>query len=254
MDTVLLEYRPPLAFITLNRPEKLNAMSLEMIESLSRAVDEVSRRGDIKVAIVRGAGRAFSAGHDLEELLQGPEVVERVFLSCYRLMKAIRESPKIFIAQVHGYAVAGGCQLVAACDMAVASEDAKFGLVGINLGLFCFTPTVFVSRCIPLKRVVEAAFTGRLIDAREALEWGLVNRVVPRERLEEETLALANEVAKHDAKALAAGKEFIYRQLEMPLDHAAHYAAKTIALHALFTEVQSSIRRFLESRKRSRQG
>ncbi len=248
MGGIEYEEQGAIGIVTLNRPEKMNALSTSMLEELARVFHEASEKRSVRVIIVRGAGKCFSTGHDLGELLGDPESVERVFRTCYEAFKSIREAPQPVIAQVHGHALAAGCQLVAACDLAVASEDAVFGLTGINLGLFCYTPTVMVARNIGVKRVFELAFTGETIDAKTALEWGLVNRVVPREKLEEETRRLAERIAVHSLEVLERSKRFFYRQLEMSMDGAMEYAIESIVLHSQLSEAREGIRRFLEAR------
>ncbi len=227
---VLFERDGCIGYITLNRPEKRNALTTEMLSKLAEVLGEIAKDDGLKVVILRGSGGNFCSGHDLNELLKGQEAVKKHFELCGRVMHAIRGLPQPVIAEVDGYAVAGGCQLVAVCDLAVASEGAKFGLPGVKLGLFCFTPTVFVSRCVGVKRAFELAITGRTIDANTALEWGLVNRVVPKDKLEEETRSLAEEIAKHDFKAISEGKRFFYTQLEMDEFSALAYGINTIAL------------------------
>jgi len=229
--------------ITLNRPEKCNALSSEM---LARLYEELSNAGDARVIVIRGKGRNFCAGHDLNELLDDPMNVKRHFGLCERVMRKIREIKQPVIAEVRGYAVAGGCQLVAACDMAVASENAKFGLPGVKLGLFCFTPVVFVSRCIGIKRAFELAFTGREIDAKTAFEWGLVNRVVPDDRLEDETIDLAKTLAKYDPDVLGEGKKFFYSQIEMETFEALSYGVNTISLFSSHKSAREGIKNFLK--------
>ncbi len=232
-----------IGFITLNRPEKCNALSSEMLKELYKALDFGE---DVRVVVIRGKGKNFCAGHDLSEILAEPLEVKRHFELCRRVMERIRGMGQVVIAEVRGYAVAGGCQLVAACDLAVASENSKFGLPGIKLGLFCFTPTVFVSRCIGVKRAFELAFTGELIDAKKALEWGLVNRVVPDDSLERETLELARSIAKYDYDLIAEAKRFFYSQLAMETFDALNYAINTISLYSSHRAAREGIRKFLE--------
>ncbi|WP_457549115.1 enoyl-CoA hydratase-related protein [Archaeoglobus sp.] len=218
--SVISESLEGVRIITLNRPEKKNALTSEMLEKIRNEIVGCKE----EVVILRGNGDSFCAGHDFNEVV---ESAEEHFETCRKLMFAMRESEKVVITSVRGYAVAGGCQLVAVSDLAVASENAKFGLTGIRFGLFCYTPLVFVSRCIGIKRAFELAFTGELIDAKTALEWGLVNKVVPDERLEEETLNLAKKIAEH-SEVIGRAKRFFYDQIEMETLKAFNYGVSEI--------------------------
>ena len=245
---VLYDEDGSIGYITLNRPDKMNALSLDVLEELRNTINRVAGERRVKVVILKGAGKCFSTGHDLKELLESPEKVERIFNTCMDVMKGIRSAPQAYIACVHGYALAAGCQLVAACDLAVASEDALFGLPGIRLGLFCFTPTAVVSRCIGAKRAFELAFTGEYVDAEKALEWGLVNRVVPRDKIEEEARSLAEKIARFELNVIERGKRFFYRQLDMSFDMALEYATKSIVLYAGYKEAVEGIKKFFEKK------
>ncbi len=248
-NEVLYEEKEDIGVITLNRPEKRNALSKDMLSQLAGILHEIANERRVKVVIIKGAGKCFSSGHDLKEVLSSDlHEAEETFNTIKRVMMAIREAPQPVIAQVHGYALAAGCQLVAACDLAVASEETKFALSGINVGLFCFTPTVFVSRNIAPKRAFEMAFTGDMITAQKALEWGLINKVVQREKLEEETTALAKSLTRHSLSVLEAGKKFFYRQLDLSWRDALEYATKTITLWSQTEEVKKGITSFLEKR------
>ncbi len=240
---ILVEKMGDIGKITLNRPEKGNALNSEMLRRLYDALKELE---DAKVIIIGGAGKNFCSGHDLNEFLDDPLSIKRHLELCWAVMHKIRGTRQVVIAEVKGYAMAGGCQLVAVCDLAVASENARFGLPGIRFGLFCFAPTVFVSRCVSVKRVFELAFTGDEIDARTALDWGLVNRVVPDESLEEETLKLAERIARHDMEAIGEGKRFFYAQMNMNEFDALSFGVNTIALHS--TRVRDRIEEFLKKR------
>ena len=246
---VLVERKDDICYVTLNRPEKKNALNSRMLEVLNETFFEISKDSSIKVVILRGAGGNFCSGHDLKELLRDPLEVRRHFELCGNLMRAIRNAPQPVIAEVEGYAVAGGCQLVAVCDLAVASEDAKFGLPGIKLGIFCFTPTVFVSRNVSVKRAFELAITGKLIDAKTALEWGLVNEVVEKDRLRETAESFAKEIAKFDFETISSGKRFFYTQLEMNVFGALEYGINTISLYSASEPAREGIRAFLEKRR-----
>ncbi len=244
---VLFEREKDIGYVILNRPEKRNALTSDMLKRLYETFTEISKDNSIKVVILRGEGGNFCSGHDLSIFLNNePMEIKKHFELCGMVMHAIRSLPQPVIAEVEGYAVAGGCQLVAACDLAVSSEDAKFGLTGIRFGIFCFTPSVFVSRNVGVKRAFELAITGELIDAKTALEWGLVNRVVPKDRLREETKELAQKIARFSFEAISAGKKFFYQQLEMPEFSALAYAIDEIALHSTSEFVKKKVEEFLK--------
>jgi enoyl-CoA hydratase/carnithine racemase len=221
--------------LTLDAPRNLNALSLAMIEALIAEFDAIAHDDGARVVVLTGAGSALSAGHDLREMQAHRNDCDRgrgyyvdLFERCSALMQAIGKLPKPVIAAVEGVATAAGCQLVAACDLAVAGERARFGLSGVNFGLFCSTPLVAVGRAIPRKRAMEMAMTGRLYSAAEAERFGLVNRVVPEGKALEEAQALARTIAQHSAPTLAIGKRAFYAQIERPLDEA--YAVASLAM------------------------
>ncbi|MCS7313962.1 MAG: enoyl-CoA hydratase-related protein, partial [Bryobacterales bacterium] len=192
---LIREIRPPLAILTLNRPERRNALSLELMQALTAALEEVARDGDVRAVILAATGPVFCSGHDLHELRQAElDECRRIFRECVRLMTALRETPQPVIAEVQGVATAAGCQLVAACDLAVASVEARFATPGVRIGLFCSTPMVPLTRKIGAGRAFEMLATGEPIDAQTALAWGLVNRVVPAEKLREASLSLATRI------------------------------------------------------------
>ena len=242
--------------LTLNTPHNLNALSLAMIEALIVELDAIANDETARVVVLAGAGQALSAGHDLKEMQAHRNDADRgrcyyvdLFARCSALMQAIVALPKPLIAAVEGVATAAGCQLVAACDLAVAGERARFGLSGVNFGLFCSTPLVAVGRAIPRKRAMEMAMTGRLYSAAEAERFGLVNRVVPEGRALEEAQTLAKTVAQHSASTLAIGKRAYYAQIERPLDEA--YAVASLAMIDNLAEPDSveGIGAFLEKRR-----
>ncbi len=235
--------------ITLNRPEKRNALSYDLLSELKDLLDRVKTERKVKVVIIKGAGKIFSSGHDLREVLEDPIGVERLFKKCYEVMHSIRDLPQTVIAQVHGVAAAAGCQLVAACDLAVAEEGALFSMPGVKIGLFCSTPVVFVSRAIGRKRAYEMAITGEFITAKQAYDWGLVNRVVPFDDLERETTELAEKIASYSLEALESGKRMFYRQLFMPDFAALDYATEVISLHSASEDAREGIAAFLEKRE-----
>ncbi|WP_027718792.1 enoyl-CoA hydratase [Desulfovirgula thermocuniculi] len=236
--------------VSLNRPEKLNALSRALLKELADLLGKIGREKKVKVVIIKGVGRAFSAGHDLREIAEGsPQDVLGLFQTCYLTMRAVREIPQPVIAQVHGVATAAGCQLVAAADLAVAAEDALFATPGARIGLFCTTPAVFLSRNVGRKKAMEMLLTGDFIDAREALACGLVNKVVPREKLEEATRELAARIAQNSFSAIAVGKRAFYQQLNMEDFQALNYATEVISLNATTADAREGIRAFLEKRK-----
>jgi len=228
-EQVLVERHGTTARITLNRPDRYNALALELMEALRDALERVAADPGTSVIVLAGAGRGFSAGHDLSEMIGREETFHTdLFAACTRLMETLHAVPQPVIARVHGVATAAGCQLVAACDLAVAGEKARFGLSGVNFGLFCSTPLVAVGRAIPRKRAMEMAMTGALYGAADAERFGLVNRVVPEGRALAEAQALAGTIARHSLAALAIGKRAFYAQIEKPLDEA--YAVASLAM------------------------
>jgi enoyl-CoA hydratase/carnithine racemase len=244
------------ATLTLETPHNLNALSLAMIEALIATFDALANDASTRVIVLAGAGGALSAGHDLKEMQahrndcdRGRSYYVDLFARCSALMQAIVALPKPVIAAVEGVATAAGCQLVAACDLAVAGERARFGLSGVNFGLFCSTPLVAVGRALSRKRAMEMALTGRLYSAAEAERFGLVNRVVPEGRALDEAQALARTIAAHSAPTLAIGKRAFYAQIERPLDEA--YAVASLAMIDNLAEPDSveGIGAFLDKRQ-----
>jgi enoyl-CoA hydratase/carnithine racemase len=245
----LLVDRGETARITLNRPEKRNALSLELMEELIAAFRAVGAEPDVRAIVVEGAGPAFSAGHDLSEMV-GRDLgfYQQLFDVCTVLMETIHKVPQPVIAKVHGVATAAGCQLVAACDLAVAAEEARFATPGVKIGLFCSTPMVPISRAVGRKRALEMLLTGELIDAQRALDWGLVNRVVPAAELEDAVAELAAKIASSSSLTVAIGKEAFYAQLELD-EHRAYDLTKSVmAMNSLAGDAQEGICAFLEKR------
>ncbi len=242
-----------IATLTLNRPAQFNALSGAMLDALREALEAVARDEDVRVVVIAGAGRAFCPGHDLKEMLANSTeaFVGELFQRCTDAMLTIQRIPQPVIAKVHGIATAAGCQLVAAADLAVASDDARFATSGINFGLFCATPGVPLSRNIARKRAFEMLFTGAFIDAPTALEWGLVNRVAAPGRLDEETLALARLMLDKPRPVLANGKAFFYAQLEAPIERAYRDASAEITRAMLAPEGQEGVTAFTQKRKPS---
>ena len=232
VEPVLLrETRAGVATLVLNRPRQYNALSAALLAALHEELDALARDESVRVVLLTGAGNAFCSGHDLKEMraLASREEVEALFFACSEMMKKLVRLPQPVIAVVNGLATAAGCQLVAQCDLAVASEGARFAASGINLGLFCSTPAVAISRNLGRKRAAEMLFTGEFVDAATALEWGLVNRVAPAEAVMEEALDLAARLTSKPREAIALGKALFYRQLEERLADAYDDASRTIA-------------------------
>ncbi len=247
--TVLVRTEGPAAFITLNRPDKRNALSLELLEELLGTLRRVSDEDGVRVIVLEGAGPAFSAGHDLGEMT-GRELAfyQQLFDVCTEVMETIHRLPQPVIAKVHGIATAAGCQLVAACDLAVAADSAKFATPGVKIGLFCSTPMVPVSRAVGRKRALEMLLTGWPIDAATALDWGLVNRVVPEDQLEDELAALVEAIARSSPLTVGIGKEAFYSQIELD-EHRAYDLAKAVmVMNARADDAQEGMCAFLEKR------
>jgi enoyl-CoA hydratase/carnithine racemase len=236
--------------LTLNRPEARNALSVALMSALLDALGRAAKAPQARVVVIAGAGPAFCAGHDLRELRtdQRRETYERLFAQCSELMLAIVRLPKPVIAEVHGVATAAGCQLVATCDLAVAAEDARFATPGVNIGLFCSTPMVALTRAVGRKAAMEMLLTGKLVDASSAQAIGLVNRVVPRDKLRDAVDDLAREIAGKSALTVAIGKEAFYRQAELDLAAAYRYAAEVMTTNMLALDAGEGIDAFLAKR------
>src|ERR1700745_3718657 len=217
--------------LTLNRPQAFNALSEALLAALQRELDALEADERARVLVLAGAGKAFCAGHDLREMRAQPSLdyYQRLFAQCARMMLTLRRLPIPVIARVHGIATAAGCQLVAQCDLAVASREARFAVSGVNLGLFCATPSVPLSRNLSRKAVLEMLLTGDFIDAAEAKRQGLVNRVVPADALDAELAQLAASICAKPVEAVSAGKGLFYRQLEMGIEAAYQLAGQTMA-------------------------
>ena len=239
------------ATLRLNRPGQLNSLSMEMLDALQDALDAVADDPSVRVVVIAANGKAFCPGHDLKEMLanRNREFVGALFDKCCQVMMSMTRIPQPVIARVHGIATAAGCQLVAACDLAVASSDARFATSGINFGLFCATPGVAVSRNVARKRAMEMLLTGEFIDAATALEWGLVNRVVPPAQLDSAVHELAQMLLSKPAAVLAAGKRFFYRQLGMDLEPAYQLASQVITDNMLGDDALEGVGAFVEKRK-----
>src|ERR1700716_1581258 len=246
---LLVEDALPAVVITLNRPEQRNALSTPLMRELTEALERESARPEVRAIVLRARGPAFSAGHDLKELLDRSLDEEReIFDVCTRMMETIQRIPQPVIAAVQGIATAAGCQLVATCDLAIASEQARFATPGVKIGLFCSTPMVAVSRNIGRKRALEMLLTGKPIDAHTAAEWGLVNRVVRPENLDQAALELAHQVASASPLTLRIGKQAFYRQIDVGQDQAYELMSETRAENAMTCDAQEGMSAFLEKR------
>ena len=244
-----------IAHLTMNAPERLNALSDEMLAALQSELDTLREDRGIRVVILSGAGKAFCAGHDLKQMTAGRQAEDGgrayfadLFARCARMMTTIRDLPQPVIAQAHGIATAAGCQLVASCDLAVAAEGTRFGVNGVNIGLFCSTPMVALSRNIPRKHAFEMLTTGEFIDATRAEALGLVNRVVPEDALAGETRALAETLAGKLDSAVRIGKAAFYAQAEMSMDQAYAYAGEVMVENMLDRDTEEGIAAFIEKR------
>jgi enoyl-CoA hydratase/carnithine racemase len=236
-----------IATLVLNRPRQYNALSRELLEALHAALAALAADESVRVVVITGSGRAFCAGHDLKEMRAASEQreIEALFGSCSAMMQKLVELPQPVIAAVNGIATAAGCQLVAQCDLAVASVEARFAASGVNLGLFCSTPAVALSRNVSRKHAAEMLFTGDFIDAATALDWGLVNRTAPHERLMEATRELAHNLKTKPREVLALGKALFYRQIEASLGAAYGDASRTIAANMAADVAREGVDAFL---------
>ena len=248
-QNLILKEEAPVATIRLNRPEKRNALSMALMQEVVTALRQASSNAETRVIVIEAAGVAFSAGHDLGEMV-GREGVfyQRLFDLCSQMMEMLHQVPQPVIAKVHGVATAAGCQLVAACDLAVASEEARFATPGVKIGLFCSTPMVALSRAIGRKRAMEMLLTGEMIDARTALEWGLVNRVVPAPELDEAVGQFAQAIVRSSPLTVGIGKEAFYAQIDLD-EHQAYELTKSVmSLNSLAEDAQEGICAFMEKR------
>lgn len=254
-DILLRSDANAVASLTLNAPKKLNALSEEMLEALQSELDLIAQDRTVRAVIIKGSGKAFCAGHDLKQMTAarqtedgGKAYFNELFSTCGKLMTSITKLPQPVIAQAHGIATAAGCQLVASCDMAVAAQGTRFGVNGVNIGLFCSTPMVALSRNIPRKQAFEMLTTGEFIDADKAIALGLINRAVPADELDAATLALAERVAGQLGVAVKIGKEAFYNQAEMTLAEAYAYTGRVMADNMLFRDTENGIAAFLDKR------
>ncbi|MGA8473575.1 MAG: enoyl-CoA hydratase [Candidatus Cybelea sp.] len=238
-----------IALITMDRPEKRNALSLQMMRELDAALTELAQDSQTRAIVLRGEGPAFCAGHDLRELVdRDVEAYRTIFDACVKLMARISAIPQPVIAEVAKVATAAGCQLVAACDLAVASTEATFATPGVRIGLFCSTPMVALTRAIGRKRAMEMLLTGDPIDADTALSWGLVNHVVAPEQLHAETIALARKIAASSSSVVGLGKAAFYAQIDLDQSQAYDYAKDVMTSNAIEADAREGITAFLERR------
>jgi len=236
--------------LTMNRPKAYNALSMDMMSALIQAFEDISGDRSVRVVILSGAGKGFCAGHDLKELKNNTDrsFYERTFQTCSSLMLSVTRSPKPVIAKVHGVATAAGCQLVATCDLAVAAQDARFATPGVNIGLFCSTPMVALSRNVTKKRAMEMLLLGDLIPAQRAYEIGLLNRVVPSEQLDPVSEDLAAKIASKSALTIGLGKSAFYEQINQDLETAYEHCSRVMVENMMARDAQEGIDAFLEKR------
>jgi enoyl-CoA hydratase/carnithine racemase len=236
--------------LSLNRPDKFNCLSSDLMTAVQAALEDADRDEGVRAVIIKGNGKAFCAGHDLKEMraLGDREAVAALFRQCSELMLTIGRIAKPVLARVHGVATAAGCQLVAACDLAVAASDARFAVSGVNLGLFCSTPMVALSRNLPRKRAMEMLMTGDFIDAETASRYGLVNRVVPAEELDDAVAELARAIAAKSPAAIAFGKQLFYKQLEAGVAEAYALASDVMTCNMLTDDAADGIDAFIAKR------
>lgn len=236
--------------LTLNRPKQFNAMSEAVLEALQRELDAIAKDSSVRVVILAAKGKSFCAGHDLKEMRATPEKAyyDSLFAQCSRMMMTINQMPQPVIAKVQGLATAAGCQVVAACDLAVAVDTAQFATSGIRVGLFCSTPAVAVSRNVSRKQAMEMLLTGEFIDAQKAQEQGMINRAVPADQLDATVQELVDAIVSKSSVAVSIGKEMFYKQLEMGMDEAYNYAADMMACNMMADDVGEGIDAFIQKR------
>lgn len=255
-DILLSDDQGAVRVLTLNRPKARNCLSMALMQALRGALAEAAETESVRAVVLAAAGPAFSSGHDLKELSahrndpdRGRAFFEETMQTCAEMMLAIVRLPKPVIAAVNGIATAAGCQLVASCDLAVAATDARFATPGVNIGLFCSTPMVALSRNLSRKAAMEMLLLGEMVEAEEALRLGLVNRVVEADRVGNEAVALGRKIASKPSRTLKIGKEAFYRQVEMPLEDAYRYTAGVMVENMLDAEAEEGIGAFLDKRE-----
>ena len=249
-ERIRIDAATPVARLTMSWPEKRNALSVHMMGEITSGLKELSSNPEVRAIILGAEGPAFSAGHYLPEMVDKDINHQRfVFGACVEMMETVQGIPEPVIAEVPGIATAAGCQLVATCDLAVASDEARFATPGVKIGLFCTTPMVALSRAIGRKRAMQMLLTGELVDAATASDWGLVNLVVPRDRLRDETEALGQKVADVSSLVLALGKQAFYTQIDLEQSKAYDYAKEVMSMNAMALDAQEGMTAFLEKRK-----
>lgn len=247
---ILVAEKAPAARITLNRPEKRNALSLELMREVVAGLEQLARNNEVRAIVLESTGPAFCAGHDLSEMVgREARFYQELFDVCTVMMEAVHRVPQPVIAKVQGVATAAGCQLVAACDLAVAAETARFATPGVKIGLFCSTPMVPVSRAVGRKRAMEMLLTGDLVDARTALQWGLVNRVVPEEEMDRAVDEVVEKIARSSPLTVGIGKATFYQQIELD-EHRAYDLTKAVmTMNSMAADAQEGICAFLAKRQ-----
>jgi len=250
-EMLLVDVDAGICKITLNRPAQYNALSVEFLTALQNALDEIAENKTIRVVIIAANGKAFCAGHDLKEMRSSEdrEFHQSLFAQCGQMMQTINQLPQPVIAQVSGIATAAGCQLVATCDLAVAADNARFAVSGINVGLFCSTPAVPLSRNMHRKQAMHMLLTGEFIDAITARQYGLINEIVPVDQLESATLELARKITGKSPLAIEMGKKFFYQQLNLDLSAAYGIASETMACNMDSEDAREGIDAFVEKRQ-----
>jgi enoyl-CoA hydratase/carnithine racemase len=247
---VLVERKDGCAFLTLNRPAQYNALSEQMLAALERALESLAADASVGVVVLGGSGKAFCAGHDLKQMKANPSLsyYRRLFDDCSRMMLRIQALPQPVIARVHGIATAAGCQLVAMCDLAIAADDARFAVSGVNVGLFCATPSVALTRNVGRKAAFEMLVTGEFIDAATAVQRGLINRCVPADALDREIGKTATAILAKPRSVVASGKALFYRQLELGIEAAYTVAGQAMACNMMDPVAQEGVSAFIEKR------
>ncbi len=254
-ENLLVDKEDAIAVLTLNAPQSINSLSESMLEELTGALSSIALDRDIRVVILKSSSDNFCAGHNLKEMTArrvdqdgGYEYFEELFATCSKMMQLVVSMPQPVIAEVRGIATAAGCQLVAACDLAIAGETAKFATSGVNIGLFCSTPMVALSRNISPKHALEMLVTGEFITAKRAAEIGLINRGVPDRELSSRVRSLAEEISHKSGSAIRMGKDAFYKQLGMPIDKAYEYAGQTMARNMMTKDAEAGIKAFNKKR------
>lgn len=249
-ENLLVETGAPVARVTLNRPERRNALSLALMKELTACLRSIGESTETQAVILAASGTVFSAGHDLNEM-RGRSLSDyrQLFEVCVELMTTMQRIPQPVIAEVQGMATAAGCQLVATCDLAIAAEEAKFATPGVRIGLFCSTPMVALTRAVGRKRALEMLLTGAAIDAHTAAEWGLINRVVPASQLRAQAEQMARQIAEASCLTVGIGKQAFYAQIDLDQAKAYDYTKEVMSLNALAADAQEGIGAFLEKRQ-----